>query len=429
MKKALVYFRKDLRLLDHPALYQAFQETRLILPLFVFSEAITGKTKNGLPRTGKFRMKFLLEAIHNLRASFQRIGADLIVRKGNPADCIAEICLLYDIDCIYFHSEPGVEEEAEEIRIEEQLKKIGVQVVKMEANGLFLQNDLPFPIAGLPEIFTDFKRKVENIIPVQPFLPRVRPLSSLPSSIERGEIPNLEDFYPEGVILHPNSAFNLSGGEDQGIQRVTEFLWVSNNIGTYKETRNQMLGLSFSSKLSAYLALGCISPKFVYHSVKNWEKEKGESESSYWFLYELLWREYFRWILVKHRARLFHKNGIRNSEHNGETNLEKWQKWIQGETGSDFIDANMKELMLTGYVSNRGRQNVASFLVHEIQLDWRLGAEWFESQLIDYDVSVNWGNWAYFAGVGNDPRSQKFNVNSQVQTYDPNHDYIRTWIS
>jgi deoxyribodipyrimidine photo-lyase len=428
MKKIILYFRKDLRLLDHPALFYAFQETQLILPLYVFSESVTGKTKHGLPKVGKFRMKFLLETLQNLRFSFQRIGADLIIRQGNPETILAELCLLYDIDSVYFHSEPGTEEETEEIKIETQLTKIGVNVKKFESGNLFLETDLPFSIDGLPEIFTDFRKKVENITPIHPFHPRVRPLSTLPEALERGEIPSLEFFFPEGVEIHPKSAYNLVGGEDQGIQRVTEFLWVSKSIETYKETRNQMLGLDYSSKFSAYFSNGCLSPRFAYNSIKNWEKEKGETESSYWFCFELLWREYFKWILKKHKKQLFQKDGIRQTKHLGVENLEKWALWTEGKTGVDFIDANMKELLYTGYMSNRGRQNVASFLVHEWGIDWRLGAEWFESQLIDYDVALNWGNWAYFAGVGNDPRARKFNVNSQIQSYDPEHKYISTWV-
>ena len=106
------------------------------------------------------------------------------------------------------------------------------------------------------------------------------------------------------------------------------------------------------------------------------------------------------------------------------------QSWINGETGNDFIDANMLELRNTGFMSNRGRQNVASYFCHDLKQDWRIGAAYFEHQLIDYDVSSNWGNWAYIAGVGNDPRPNRyFNIDKQANDYDADKSYRKLWIS
>ncbi len=108
----------------------------------------------------------------------------------------------------------------------------------------------------------------------------------------------------------------------------------------------------------------------------------------------------------------------------------KFEAWINGKTGVPFIDANMKELQLTGFMSNRGRQNVASFLTKDLGIDWTWGATYFESQLIDYDVCNNWGNWNYVAGVGNDPREDHyFNIETQVEKYDKNGDYVKLWLS
>ena len=110
-------------------------------------------------------------------------------------------------------------------------------------------------------------------------------------------------------------------------------------------------------------------------------------------------------------------------------NFDKLHLWREGKTGMPFVDANMRELLLTGFQSNRGRQNVASFLTKNLGVDWRAGAEWFESQLIDYDVCANWGNWAYVAGVGNDPRQDRyFHVIKQARDYDPEARYVKTWL-
>jgi deoxyribodipyrimidine photo-lyase len=134
--------------------------------------------------------------------------------------------------------------------------------------------------------------------------------------------------------------------------------------------------------------------------------------------------------MKKHKAKVFQLNGFSKQKVYNLTdkNLDLFSKWMSGSTGNLFVDANMKELQVTGFMSNRGRQNVASYLIHDMKMDWRLGAAYFESQLIDYDVSSNWGNWAYIAGVGNDPKNgRKFDVNQQASFYDKDKIYQNLW--
>merc|ERR1711994_1166024 len=142
-----------------------------------------------------------------------------------------------------------------------------------------------------------------------------------------------------------------------------------------------------------------------------------------------IWRDFFRFVCFKHGNKIFQAGGIRQSDVEWKQDLELFDKWRKGTTGVPFIDANMRELSQTGWMSNRGRQNVASFLVKDLKLDWRLGAEWFESMLINHDVCSNYGNWNYAAGVGNDPREdRKFNVIKQSLDYDPDGDFIKIWV-
>jgi deoxyribodipyrimidine photo-lyase len=190
-----------------------------------------------------------------------------------------------------------------------------------------------------------------------------------------------------------------------------------------------MLGLDYSSKFSPWLANGCISPRYIYEEVKKYESERVSNESTYWLVFELIWRDYFRFVAMKFGNKIFFKNGITNKETNWKQNRNIFEKWRLGETGVPLIDANMKELLQTGYMSNRGRQNVASFLVKDLQIDWRWGAAWFESQLTDYDVCSNWGNWLYVAGVGNDPRENRyFNILKQASNYDSKGEYVKHWL-
>lgn len=176
--------------------------------------------------------------------------------------------------------------------------------------------------------------------------------------------------------------------------------------------------------------MGCLSPREVYHEVKKYEVAHGANKSTYWMIFELLWRDYFRFMMKKHRNRLFLSGGIKDTAAKwAKPKLDVLQRWINGETGQDFIDANMRELQLTGFMSNRGRQNVASYLCHDLHIHWRYGAAYFEELLIDYDASSNWGNWAYIAGVGNDPRdARRFNPQKQASDYDAKKIYRDLWL-
>ena len=159
------------------------------------------------------------------------------------------------------------------------------------------------------------------------------------------------------------------------------------------------------------------------------EREHGGNESTYWVIFELLWRDFFRLMGKKYGNKIFFKEGPM-----GEID-PKWRNddrlfeiWADGKTGIPFIDANMHELNSTGFMSNRGRQNVASFLVKDLHVNWQMGAEYFESVLIDYDPCSNWGNWNYVAGVGSDPRENRyFNILRQAKMYDLHGDYVKLW--
>ena len=219
----------------------------------------------------------------------------------------------------------------------------------------------------------------------------------------------------------------------------------------YKDTRNGLLGQDFSTKLSAWLALGCITARQVHHDLLAFEEGtdggkwkgvegygKGENKGTAAVRFELLWRDYMRLCTRKFGPRLFQLSGFRNddsypwkmpSKSHPELQ-ETLVRFLNGTTGTGLIDASQRELFLTGYTSNRARQNVASYLSKHLGLNWMLGAEWYESMLVDYDISSNWGNWQYVAGVGNDPRGEArvFNPVKQAFDYDPNGEYIKAWV-
>ena len=188
-----------------------------------------------------------------------------------------------------------------------------------------------------------------------------------------------------------------------------------------------MIGVDYSSKLSAWLANGSLSSRQIYWEVMNYEKEVKKNQSTYWMIFELIWRDYFKYISLKHRNKIFHLDGILNNKYNWDTDRNKFDSWINGTTSEAFVNANMIEILKTGWMSNRGRQNVASFFAKDLFMDWRMGAAYFESMLVDYDVHSNYGNWMYVSGVGNDPRDRKFNIRIQSERYDQGGKFQRMW--
>ena len=234
-----------------------------------------------------------------------------------------------------------------------------------------------------------------------------------------------------GLILKRDdrAVIDFKGGETEAWKRLRYYIWESDLIATYKETRNGLIGGDYSTKLSPWLALGAISPRSVFGEVKKYEAVRSKNSSTYWLVFELMWRDYFRFIAKKHGDRIFKITGIKQIDLRLNKDLNSFEKWKGGKTGIDFVDANMLELKRTGFMSNRGRQNVASYLVHDLKVNWTWGASYFETMLIDYDPCSNWGNWNYIAGTGNDPRKNRyFNIENQANKYDPYGNYKRYWL-
>jgi deoxyribodipyrimidine photo-lyase len=236
-------------------------------------------------------------------------------------------------------------------------------------------------------------------------------------------------------LLGPKSSFYHStatesdfvGGEAEGNLHVERY-FNSQHPSTYKQTRNGLDGMDYSTKFSPWLSLGCISVRRIVQRLKQYESEIIANNSTYWIYFELLWREYFQWYGEQYGEKMTAFSGIKDHAPITSFYPERFQKWCQGKTPYPIVNACMKQLKATGYMSNRGRQLVASCFVHELSLDWRYGAAYMEQQLIDFDLGSNWGNWQYLAGVGADPRGHRqFDLEKQTHIYDPKQQFIHRW--
>ncbi|MGF1570699.1 MAG: DASH family cryptochrome [Nodosilinea sp.] len=424
----LVWLRNDLRLHDHQPLQAAIKTGQPVVPLYCFDPRQFGQTAFGFPKTGAYRAQFLLESVGDLRQSLRTLGSDLVIRRGQPEVVIPALGKELGVTAVHWHQEATTEELAVEQALTEQLKSLGIATHTDWGATLYHPDNLPFDLTDMPEVFTQFRKQVEQRSSVES--PLVPP-SSLPPlpPLDSGALPELKDLGLEPPIPDHRAVLVFRGGETAGLQRLQHYVWETDSLKTYKETRNGMVGADYSSKLSAWLALGCVSSRRVHETVQHYEAERIRNDSTYWLVFELLWRDYFRFICVKHGARVFYPSGLRRLSISWKQDWPRFDAWQRGETGFPLVDANMKELSHSGFMSNRGRQNVASFLTKNLGIDWRMGAEWFESQLIDYDVCSNYGNWNYTAGVGNDARGFRyFNIPKQAKDYDPEGTYVKHWL-
>lgn len=432
MTTCIVWFRNDLRLHDNEVINKAVSEYDFVVPVYIIDIEYLKRSSFGFRKIGTRRMKFILQCIEELNKSLNELKSRLLVFIGKPEELLPGLARKYHASGILAHKEIASEEIASERAVMNALDGL-VELRLIWGSTLFHIDDLPFEEGKLPDVFTEFRKKVEVQSAIRPEFkgPTAIPFPERDTQNESffGAIPKPDELGFEDLEILPEYGFSFIGGEHEAWKRLNYYFFQTHSLSAYKETRNGLLGQDYSSKFSPWLAQGCISPKAIYFEVKRFEKEIKMNDSTYWLVFELIWRDYFKFVLLKYGNELFKPGGIQNRKPDIVENTQWLHAWKDGNTGIPFIDANMRELKQTGFMSNRGRQNVASFLVNDLKQDWRAGAAWFEQELIDYDVASNWGNWAYIAGVGNDPRHDRyFNIIVQAERYDVEGNYVKHWL-
>jgi deoxyribodipyrimidine photo-lyase len=428
IKTALVWFKTDLRIEDNETLVKAIAQSEKVIPVYCFDESHFETTSYGFKKTGSFRAQFLLESLQDLDARLRTLGSGLLLVIGKPEVEIPKLVQEYKAQKVFAKREVAFEERQTEKKVQDELFKLRCELEKVSTSTLYHAEDLPFSIKDIPDVFTNFRKKTEKDSEIRP--PFEAPTKINSPEISPLELPTLEALGLAKTTIDSRAVLQFKGGETEAIKRLKHYFYDTKCLSTYKETRNGMVGADYSSKFSPWLAMGCISARFIYAEIKKYEKQFGANDSTYWLVFELLWRDFFRFMFKKYQTKFFLYSGIKTDKVNSKSLNEKLLlQWINGTTPSDFINANMLELQQTGFMSNRGRQNVASYFCNELNMDWRIGAAYFEEQLIDYDVCSNWGNWAYLAGVGNDPRGHRyFNIEKQASDYDKNKAFRSLWL-
>jgi deoxyribodipyrimidine photo-lyase len=420
-KTILVWFRNDLRIHDNEILSEAVRRADKVLPVFIFDPFYFKSSPAGTSKTGGFRARFLLESVADLRLNMRILGAELIIRTGDPAEVLTQLAEEYQINEVYHHREVAPDETNISERVEAALWKMKLNLKHFIGHTMYHKEDLPFPIKDIPDSFIAFKKKVERDSTVRPCT--VSPDQVLvPKIADAGKLPTLADLRVPEPIDDSRAANNFVGGETTAMAQLHKYF---NNLQNNPGKNKAIL----ASGLSPWLAVGCISPRQVYWEILKFQREN-HLQSADPLMLELLWRDYFRFMFKKHGQKFFRSEGFNNEAPDVATNQDLlFEQWKNGETGVPYIDAAMHELNATGFISNYSRQAVAAFLVRELQVDWTKGALYFEEKLIDHSPASNWGNWAFVAGVGNDTKSNRFfNAAKPTDQLDLKSDFITTWL-
>ena len=422
----LVWFGNDLRIHDNDVLSLAVKNHSKVIGIYSIDPSLFKENEFGFKKMDVFRAQFLLESLYNLQQQLLTKNISLLVFLDKPEIKLKAICDSYQIDSIYKQKEWTYEENISKIKVQKSLHH-NIKIIEVYNQFLYHPEDVNIKIESIPQVFSNLRKKLEKYVAVRANT-EVLKLDSTNIINTKNDIPTLNELGFSLFEKDKNTAFPFKGGESEALKRLNNYFFETKKLGFYKNTRNGLIGTDYSSKFSPWLANGSISARTIYWNVKKFEKEEIKNQSTYWLIFELIWRDYFKYISIKHGNNIFKIGGILNKNYSWSSDRKMIQNWINGETKDDFVNANMIELKKTGWMSNRGRQNVASYFAKELILDWRIGAAYFESLLLDYDVHSNFGNWMYVSGVGNDPRDRKFNTQLQAERYDSKHLFRNRWL-
>jgi len=417
-KRGLIWFKNDLRLHDNEALFTAQKECNEVLCCYCLEKSNFENHYLGFRKADVNRFKFLEQSVNNLKANLKLIGGQLVIGPESALVTIPELVHKFQITDIYAEEEYA----SYELNLIKELKQKlpETDLHFFWGKTLYHKDDIPFGISKIP--LTSKAYRIPAGREAEPRKTLAIPKKLRPiKKVKATKFPSYKNY---GFTLkqYQDAKPFIKGGENAALERLEYYTFKSEKLTGYRWSRNQSEGMDYSSKFSPYLALGCISPREIDEKVKAYENKIKKNQSTWWLIFELVWRDYFTFKAMRFGDAIFKTKGYKNKNKAFENDIEKFKRWCEGNTGIPFIDAHMRQLNQTGFMSNRGRVNCASYFVHDLKIDWTWGAAYFESRLIDYDVSSNWMNWHMqaFEIWYTNPVNQANKYKAQ--------DFIRHWI-
>lgn len=414
-KVAVLWFRNDLRLRDNQLLhYPEARAASSLLALYCIDPRHFEWSRWGdHPRTGLHRARFLAESLIELDRSLKAVGSKLLLVAGQPEDVIPGI--VGQDGLLAYQQEDTYEEQRVEARV---LQRLPSQVIVLhhQQHSLLNREDLGWdPKTSLPMPFGKYWHGECQTVQPRAELPAIK-LGDLPAPpecigvhgirIEMKELARVMGFNAEQAVAK-EAEFVWHGGEEAAQAQMSAYA-TSDGLGTHMQTRNRFHGLKSFSRLSPWLANGCLSPRTVYWWASEYFQRADKKGSDprfdhfHKYVFQLCWRDFFRFYCAHFGPKVFFLEGPALKKRPWKRDADTEQRWKEGQTGVPIVDALMRELSATGYMSNRGRYTVASYLVFYLEIDWRVGADWFEHCLLDHDVCSNYGEWASMANVAVD---------------------------
>jgi deoxyribodipyrimidine photo-lyase len=410
METCLFIFRRDLRLIDNTALIEASKKYKNIIPIFIFTNE---QVKNNEFKSNK-AIHFMIESLLELNKDIKNKNGKLNCFYGKNINILKNILKNEKIDGVIVNKDYTPYSKERDAKIEELCKENNINFHSYHDVCLFEPKSIKTGSGKVYEKFTPFYNKcLEN-------LKKINKVSRKTiSNISNKKLKNSVSLKSMLKELVKSNEKQLIGGRNEGLKKINDL----KNYEKYKDTRN-FLNIE-TTQLSVYLKFGCISIREVYEKLlKLYNKEND-------IIRQLIWRDFYIHILDANPQVLKGKSLKEKYDKIKWKNNKDWfKKWSNGETGFPVVDACMRELNETGYMHNRGRLIVASFLIKNLLIDWRWGEKYFATKLVDYDPAANNGNWQWVAGSGADsqPYFRIFNPWSQSEKHDPQAKYIKKWI-
>ena len=412
-RTAIVWFRRDLRLRDHPALRAALDEADRVVPLFCFDDALLAGRHASGPRT-----QFMLDCLTELDSDLRELGSGLVIRRGPPEREITAVAAEVGASTIHFSRDvsPFARQRGERTRKAfdgaglEIHAHPGVNAIDDVAAPRTKSSDRPF------SVFTPFHKTWQQI-ERRDVLRAPTQMPALPSKLAKGRLPSLDALGLTQEVSDP-----APGGESEARKTYERFL--DGPIDDYAENHDA-LGRDLTSRLSPYLHFGSLSPRQIEERVP-----QGKGPAA--FHRQICWRDFHSHVLIN-----FPRNARSEFQERYRGKI-KWsyaerafERWTRGDTGFPLVDAGMRQLLTEGWMHNRARLVVGSFLTKDMGIDWRWGERWFMRMLIDGDEANNNGNWQWIASVGTDPAPvfrRLYNPARHAERYDPNGTYVRRFV-